>query len=112
MFAVVLGGWQQHDDASAEFAADVITALRRADLTNLTASIYMWGDAKHETELSHALAGRRTLNAYRLTRLPFDFWVQFVGLRAQRLGREVVDHGVYQVMSDVRAYLGRDKGAQ
>lgn len=109
MMTVVLGGWQQHDDASAEFAADVITALKRRDISNFAASIYMWRDDKHETELSHALAGRRPLNAYLLVRLPLDFWVELLEIRAKRVGREVVEYGLFQVMSDVRAYLGAAK---
>lgn len=111
MIPAMLGGWTQHDEASAEFAADIITALRRADLSNLTASIYMFRDDKHEAELSHALAGRRPLNAYLLTRLPMDFWISFLTLRAQRLGRELVEHGFYQVLTDVRALLRREKEA-
>lgn len=110
MIPAMLGGWTQHDDASAVLAADIVTALRRADLSNFKASIHMWGDDKHESELSHALAGRRCLNAYLLTRLPLEFWMHFLALRAQRIGRELVDGGVFQVLSDVRALLRRDQG--
>jgi hypothetical protein len=100
------------DEQMAELSADIILALRRADLTNQQAALYMWGDNKHESLLSHALAGRRPLNVFLLSHLPQEFWIQFLRLRALRVGREVVEHGFGVVLEDVRALLPNMRGRE
>ena len=109
---VVLGGFTQHDEGSAEFAGDVIVALRMAGISQFAASLYMWKDDKHEQELSHALAGRRPLNAYLLTRLPVAFHVHFLKLRALRIGHDVVEDGLSDLLEDVRALLRNIRGKE
>lgn len=105
MAGAILGGFTKHDAGSAELAADIINALKLADISQFSASLYMWGDDAHECELSHALAGRRPLNAYLLTRLPPAFWVYFLKLRAQRVGHDLVEDGLSNLLEDVRALL-------
>jgi hypothetical protein len=98
------------DESVAEMCEDIVLALRRADLTNQQAALYMWGDNRHEAELSHALKGRRPLDILRMAKLPKGFWVHFLRLRAIRVGHEVVEHGVGVVLDDIRALLRNMKG--
>jgi hypothetical protein len=107
MVLIGLASTYEHDDISREIAMDVIAALRQSGISQFAASQYMWGDLKHETQLSRQLAGLQPLNLYRLFRLPPEFILAFLKLRAQRVGAELVPPGVMRdlvstVMSLVR----------
>lgn len=111
MWPVLIGGWTMEGPEAAEWVADFVLSLRRADLPNLSASIYMWGDDRHESELSHVIAGRRSFPLWRMLKLPPAFHIEFLKLRAARVGHQVVDDGIGEVLRDVRAHLRRGNEA-
>lgn len=103
--------WLEHDDISREFAWDVIEALRQCGISQLAASQYMWGDDKHESELSRQLAGVKPLNIYRLLRLPLEFQAALLRLRAKRIGIAVVEDTVMaELVNQVHSLVQSMKG--
>jgi hypothetical protein len=110
---MVLFGWAafyEHDDISREIALDVIEALRQSGISQFAASQYMYGDLKHETQLSRQLAGVQPLNLYRLFRLPPSFQFCFLKLRAKRLGADVIEPGIIQeLLAHLRALVPGEK---
>jgi hypothetical protein len=110
MFAGLCVAFNEHDEETRAFASDVSRAIKRAHMTQFEASVWMWGDDKHEAQLSRQLAGKEHLSAYRLCKLPAAFQKEFYRLRAQRIACDVIEPGIIQeLLANLRALVPAKK---
>lgn len=96
--------WQQHTEASQQFADDISAALHDVGLSRKQTAAEM---GITEPQLSRQLQGQEHLSAWRLMLLPVSFHVALAKRRAQRVGLTVVEDGPMRQLIDAANYAAR-----
>lgn len=96
--------WQQHTEASQQFAEDISAALHAVGLSRKQAAAEM---GVTEPQLSRQLQGTEHISGWRLTLLPLAFHVALAKRRARRVGLIVIEDGHMQQLIDAADYAAR-----
>lgn len=96
--------WQQHTEASQQFAEDISAALHVVGLSRKQAAAEM---GVTEPQLSRQLQGTEHISGWRLTLLPLAFHVALAKRRARRVGLIVIEDAAIQRLVDAADLAAR-----